>query len=158
MDGERDLVELVLRAARPLGLVIGLPALLELVDGLAVARGGGEHVPADGNLGLPARQLDRSVDPNAFGAFDESLCGQKVSRRETLRANRGTAVVTSADGGVGGLLEQGFTFRAHAQLVAQFFTGAPFGAFTDGSDSFEPEREGGRLHDGSIGKWGLDLK
>ena len=70
----------------------------------------------------------------------------------------GAAAIASGDGGVGGLLEQGLTFRAHAQLVAQVLAGALFSAFTERPDSLEPEREGGRLHDGSIGRWGPDLK
>jgi len=88
----------------------------------------------------------------------EGLRGEEVRRAETLALNRVAAVVAGGDGGVGGLLEQGLTFRAHAQLIAQFLTGAIFRAFANRSDSLEPEREGGRLHDGSIGKWGLDLK
>ena len=88
----------------------------------------------------------------------KAWAARKSDDERRWRPHRGAAVVASGDGGVGGLLEQGLAFRAHAQLVAQFFTGALFSAFTDGSDSFEPEREGGRLHDGSIGKWGLDLK
>jgi hypothetical protein len=67
-------------------------------------------------------------------------------------------VVARGHGGVGRLLKQGLAFRTHAQLVAELFTGALFSAFTEGSDSFQPEREGRGLHDGSIGKWGLDLK
>ena len=37
-----------------LGVVLGLLALLELVDRLAVARGGREHLPANGDFGLAA--------------------------------------------------------------------------------------------------------
>nr|WP_245602512.1 hypothetical protein [Solirubrobacter soli] len=138
--------------------MLGLLALLELVDRLTVAGRGREHLAADGDLGVPARELERSVDPKAFGALDEGLRGEEVRRGETLCVHRGPAVVASGDRSVGGLLEQRLAFGAVAQLVAELFTGAVFGAFTDVSDSFEPEREGGRLHEGSIGKWGPDLK
>ena len=158
MNGERELVQCVLGLPCPLGVVLGLLALLERVDGLPVARGDRKHLAAHVDLRFPPGQLQRGVDPKSFGALDEGLGGEKVRRRETLRLHGGAAVVAGGDGGVGGLLEQGLTFRAHAQLIAQFLTGAIFRAFTNRSDSLEPEREGGRLHDGSIGKWGLDLK
>ena len=60
--------------------------------------------------------------------------------------------------GVGRVAQQGLAFGAVAQLDGQGLACAVFGAFADRPDSLEPEREGGRLHVGSIGKWGLDLK
>ena len=47
---------------------------------------------------------------------------------------------------------------AVAKLSGQGLTRALLGAFAERPDSLEPEREGGRLHASSIGRWGPDLK
>ena len=81
-----------------------------------------------------------------------------ASRRTATSASRRDSSIEASIWTRSVLLEQGLTLRAHAQLAAQVLTGALFGAFTKRSDSLEPERERGGLHDGSIGKWGPDLK
>ena len=57
-----------------------------------------------------------------------------------------------------GVLKQPFALGAMAKFVRELLLRALLGAFTEGPDSLEPEREGGCLHVFSIGKWGPDLK
>src|SRR5699024_8969416 len=61
MGRERELVKDVLGAARPLTVVRGLLALLELLDRLAVARGGGQHLAARVHLGVLTVEVERGL-------------------------------------------------------------------------------------------------
>src|SRR3954454_775544 len=147
MDGERELVELVLRAARPLGLVVGLPALLELVDGLAVARGYGERLAADGHLGVLAGQVDLGRGARLLGALQIGLRVQHLGDGDGAPGAHGaTARDTGGADGVHGLLEHRLATQASAQLIGQLLTRTLFSALAEGPDPLEPEREGGRLH------------
>jgi len=91
-------------------------------------------------------------------AWRSRAAAASTSRRTATSASRRDSSIEASIWTRSVLLEQGLTLRAHAQLAAQVLTGALFGAFTKRSDSLEPERERGGLHDGSIGKWGPDLK
>src|SRR3954451_17779054 len=103
MDGERELVELVLRAARPLCVEVGLLALLEAVDDLAVARGGGER-PATGiHLGVLAVQVERRLGALALRALEERLYGEQVRDGDAAGGHRTAAGGTRGAHGVGRL-------------------------------------------------------
>ena len=67
-------------------------------------------------------------------------------------------MVARGTDGIRGRLQQRFALRLIAELGGQRFTSALFSALAEGPHPLEREREGGRLHVSSIGRWGPDLK
>ena len=115
---------------------------------------------ADLDLGVAAGELQRGLDAAALGALEVGLGGEEVGRGDAALGDRASRPASRAAATASrGLLRAAPRPRARMRSsLRQFLTGALFSAFTEGPDPLEPEREGGCLHVGSIGRWGLDLK
>jgi hypothetical protein len=146
MHAERDLVEVRLGAARPLTVVVGALARLELFHHLAVASGDLQRLAAGGHLDLAAVEVERRGMAIVLGALDVGLGGDQVPGR-----GAGDGDLASGLHGVGSRVRRREQHRlaAHAQakLVGQILLGTLFRALPERLDPLEAEREGRGLHE-----------
>jgi PPOX class probable F420-dependent enzyme len=140
VHGDRELVELDALAARQLSTVLGLLAVLEALQHLAVALGVAERVAARVDLGVEAVEAQLGILTLALEGLDPALVRREVGGGEA-RAGLGAAGLGGGGQGVAGGGEQRRTLHTLVQRSSELLLGLGLDVLAQLANALEAEGE-----------------
>jgi hypothetical protein len=131
--------------------VVGLPALAQPLERVALARGVHERGVPGGDLRLAAVELEGGRLAGALQPVEPGLRGHEVGPTQLRVAVRADVLA-----GAVALVRRGAQQRGAVEAVGEaggvFLLGLVLGALAQGTDTLEPEREGWGTHAAFIGR------